>query len=378
MIEEFEASVARIFSANGTYVVGTGFYIGDGLVVTCAHVITQAIFGGNNQTANKKPKEIIDIDFPLSDPSVIYKGSVVCWVPMLEDGSGDIAVIKLNSEVGNLKPVLLATKRDLWGHSFRAYGCPHLHSDGLWVSGKISGRQANGWMQIEVESAAKIEAGFSGAGIWDHQLKGVTGIIVRMATNKSAVAFIIPVEIIINNCPRLKKYVISHPRYLSDIHELPGSILLEKLNYYRSRFSNGDNNETNALAVLLIGMKFFDEALYVLAKCISAYPFDAYLYYLMSIALIKGRPPRFLIRDEALTIRNNLLKAIELDQSLIQATSLLMFINRECFEKKGFLAQPPPQEAIALLRPENSAQPEFLILSKLIPGIENYKKNIMQ
>jgi hypothetical protein len=75
------------------------------------------------------------------------------------------------------KPARLVTADDLWGHSFRALGFPAGYEQGVWASGVLRGRQADGWLQIEdtTETGYLIAPGFSGGPVWDDVLGGIVG-----------------------------------------------------------------------------------------------------------------------------------------------------------------------------------------------------------
>ncbi len=77
------------------------------------------------------------------------------------------------------KPVRLVTANDLWGHSFRALGFPVGYEQGVWASGVLRGRQADGWLQIEdtKETGYLVALGFSG---------DVVGMIVAADTDNKA------------------------------------------------------------------------------------------------------------------------------------------------------------------------------------------------
>lgn len=374
MSEAFANSIARIYSSDRSHIVGTGFYLGEDIIVTCAHVVMQSLYGKYNDDLVDIAKDVVVIDFPIADARNFHQGHVVCISPMEENGRGDVAVLKLNSPCDKAIPVSLTKKRTLWGHSFRAFGFPQSQSGGLWVTGKILGSQENDWLQIEVDSANKVEAGFSGAAVWDGKLSSVVGMIVRITKKESPIAFVIPTDVIIKNCPTLEKYVIVHPSQLGHLSEMSISQLRSKLLYYHSRITLIEEEELVALSLFLTALQSFDEASAIISKCLTLNPLSAYQYYLMSLAVLKGRSPRLLTRDESLTIRDYLLKAIALDKSQSHIALLLIFINQEYFDKKGFLSNPPYSNSLVLLREGIYVHYEFLMLIKLVPSIEVYYK----
>ena len=67
------------------------------------------------------------------------------------DNAGDIAGLSLAgpAPVG-AKATRLVTADDLWSHRFRTFGFPAHHDQGVWVSGRLRGRQAAGWCRWEI------------------------------------------------------------------------------------------------------------------------------------------------------------------------------------------------------------------------------------
>jgi len=61
-----------------------------------------------------------------------------------------VAVLELGGDPpSGAEPVGLVATDDLWGHSFRAFGFPLGHPEGIWGDGVIRGLNARGWLQIE-------------------------------------------------------------------------------------------------------------------------------------------------------------------------------------------------------------------------------------
>ena len=75
----FKASISRIYHGNGA-VVGAGFLVSNEYVLTCAHVITQAL--GIPQNTQEMPTGSIDLDFPLIAPGEKLTSQVVFWKPV--------------------------------------------------------------------------------------------------------------------------------------------------------------------------------------------------------------------------------------------------------------------------------------------------------
>ncbi|AOY79842.1 serine protease [Moorena producens JHB] len=197
--EGFKTSIVRIYHSNGA-VVGAGFLVSNGYLLTCAHVITEAL--GILQTTQDAPSEPINLDFPLIAPGQKLTASVVFWKPVSEtEVIEDIAGLRLNSKLpDSAQPVQLVTAEDLWNHSIRVFGFPKGHDHGVWASGVLRDKNAKGWLQIEdiKEPGYQIERGFSGAPVWDGQLAGVVGMAVAAERGRKNVkaGFLVPTQVL--------------------------------------------------------------------------------------------------------------------------------------------------------------------------------------
>ena len=198
MPESIDTSLVRIRTVDGG-VVGAGFLVGECLVLTCAHVIAQAL--GLTDTPADPPLAPIVLDFPLLAPHTQLTARVVFWCPVQSDGRGDIAGLKLLDEPPNgAEAIHFASSEQTWQHPYRAFGFPAGQDDGVWSEGRLLGRQGTNWIQLEDDKIPgfAVIAGFSGAPVWDEQLQGVVGMIVassQPATTKTA--FAIPSDVLI-------------------------------------------------------------------------------------------------------------------------------------------------------------------------------------
>ena len=197
-------AIARVRDAGGR-VVGVGFLVGAREILTCAHVVEQVL--GNPAGQPAAPVAGVAVDFPLVAPGQRYSANVVVWHPAQADGTGDIAGLRLTSAPPQgAKAARLVIAADLWGHSFRTFGFPARHDDGVWASGRLLGRQGTGWVQLEdvKETGFRVERGFSGAPVWDDELQGVVGMAVAAeARDQVRAGYLTPAEALIRAWPEL-------------------------------------------------------------------------------------------------------------------------------------------------------------------------------
>ena len=196
--QAFKAAIARIYHSNGA-IVGAGFLVSDRHLLTCAHVVTAAL--GIAPETVEMPTTTLELDFPLIAPGQKVKAKVAFWQPVNPTQVGeDIAGLELEEALTEGQPVRLLTVEELWNHPFQIFGFPSKRDEGIWASGVIRDRLANGWVQIEDIKAQgqAVQPGFSGSPIWDEVLQGVVGMAVAAdkKRDETKTAFMIPTAIL--------------------------------------------------------------------------------------------------------------------------------------------------------------------------------------
>jgi PAS domain-containing protein len=192
-------SIVRIFD-YAEQIIGSGFLVSQSLVMTCAHVVQASL------SSDDDGKSVL-LDFPLVDGKRKIAGQIIFL-----DNDLDVACIKVSDLLPNqaiAAPLVIAD--NLWGHSFRAFGFPQGHENGVWVSGVLRGYTGEGWLQIEglQETCFNVQPGFSGGLVWDDQLQSVVGMIVAAEKDRAVkAAFCIPTRELAKVYPDLKKYSI--------------------------------------------------------------------------------------------------------------------------------------------------------------------------
>lgn len=241
------SSIVRLFPSEEDIqeVVGTGFLVGTKYVVTCAHIVTQALDIADD-TIDPPLGRTVSLDFPKSSVQKRFTAHLVCWHPpqphldLSVRGVKDIAVLELDEIAPHdalATHFALPGTGDHLGHQFYTYGFPRGYNQSVSASGELRSVELNGWMQLEVTSttAIPIEPGFSGAPVWDKNDGGVVGMVVEIEKREGIrVAFAIPTEILIEAWPELDDYVSNNlssiaedlTRYLQRLREnlswLPG------------------------------------------------------------------------------------------------------------------------------------------------------------
>jgi hypothetical protein len=186
-------------------VVGSGFLVGPQLVATCAHVVADAC--GVDPYSETPPAAEVRIDFPMVVGGPAARSARVHrWVPIAEDGTGDVALLRLDGSAppGSVMPPLRRVDR-LWDHAFRVFGFPEGRSDGVWSTGRFRGGQGTGWFQLQCAPGDQpIEGGFSGAPVWEAETGAVVGMAVAADRDPTVTTgYLVPVEQVLGLDPEL-------------------------------------------------------------------------------------------------------------------------------------------------------------------------------
>ena len=181
--EDYVQSITRIFDINGN-VVGTGFLVASGYVLTCAHVVLQAIGKKRKEfdCSEGIPSNLIELDFPILAYGKKIKAIVEDrWLPY-SMSQGDAAGLKLlQVQPSEAKPVPLihVNFSDIEDDEHSVYGF-----------GNASGEQSDAYKPKTLSTGGRfqfykagnphdetIKEGFSGAPVWNEHKKCVIGMI---------------------------------------------------------------------------------------------------------------------------------------------------------------------------------------------------------
>ena len=193
--EPWKAAVARVLDARGQ-VVGAGLRVPSGEVVTCAHVVDRAL--NRRLETNLAPTGRVQLDFPLAEQQMPSEATVIHWRPEYDGRPMDLAVLRpCRPSSPTVAEVLLV---DCVGNDDRVVhtcGFPKGKGEGVWSVGRLRGEQGDGWVQFDSDSSSpnRVEAGFSGAPVWDRQAGGVVGLIVQADMSPDVpTAYLVPTQ----------------------------------------------------------------------------------------------------------------------------------------------------------------------------------------
>ncbi|MEU0531432.1 nSTAND1 domain-containing NTPase [Amycolatopsis tolypomycina] len=193
-METADAAVVRVREVSGR-LLGSGFLVAPGFVLTCAHVVAG---------------RAVRLEFPLlerpdGDPVPVVDAEVLALGPQRPDRSGDTALVAVRSPLPpGARPVPLVTGAG-WDDGVRACGFTEHRADGVWVAARLRGRQGTGWLQMVTEPGhPAVERGFSGSPAWVDRLGGVAGMIVATARGEGTDAYLVPTETLLDVHPELR------------------------------------------------------------------------------------------------------------------------------------------------------------------------------
>ncbi|MQY14157.1 hypothetical protein SRB5_43190 [Streptomyces sp. RB5] len=192
----------RVRGPSGEGLCGAGVFIGSGRILTCAHVVTEAL--GHPDDRIVPTGSTVYVDFSPSGDARPRPARTIAggWFPALS-ASGDIAVLELEppDTPAEARPATLMAGDDTGPTDVSVYGYPSPGlGDGVWVEATAtgSGGPNPAWRQLDGRAhGVPIQRGFSGAGVWDRGLGGVIGLVVA-AYNSSVerIAWMFPLTAI--------------------------------------------------------------------------------------------------------------------------------------------------------------------------------------
>ncbi|MCX5197447.1 trypsin-like peptidase domain-containing protein [Streptomyces sp. NBC_00249] len=182
---------------------GVGFLVAPDLALTCAHVVADAL--GLARTHTLAPNGVLLLDRPLSGMPGRSEAEVAHWVPLREDGTGDVAVLRLRRPVPGVTPPAVASPASVWEHPVRVAGFPAAFPGGVWHAGRLRGRTAENWVQLSGadQQGVPVDKGFSGSPVWDEEEWAVVGMVVAAQLSGGRQSFMIPTATLVAEVPAL-------------------------------------------------------------------------------------------------------------------------------------------------------------------------------
>jgi hypothetical protein len=179
------AGVAAI--ASGDRHVGMAVVLGQRSVLTCAHVVNEAL--GHDGASTPKPSGLVRIVFPLAAVQSERLASVSEWIPVQRGNKpGDVALLMLADDEADIpREVGIAEFADITGRTIDqdrlgVYGIRGGESIGQHVQSRFVGDAGAAMTQIDSTDrpGLVIRAGFSGGGVFDEREQAIVGMVQRV------------------------------------------------------------------------------------------------------------------------------------------------------------------------------------------------------
>ncbi len=196
-------SVVRVLSTDRVY-AGLGYRVSAELVITCAHVVAEALGTDPKGTQPPSGQVLLDVPFAADKQNEIQVPAVVVvpggWLPV-DDGNraADLALLQVSGGPDVLPfpgpPADLYPADSLTGKIFHAYGGPGGHERHLiHIQGQVQAPIGNSRWQLSArDSDFLIEPGCSGAPAVDEHSGRVIGLIAQDERDpKVRAGFLIP------------------------------------------------------------------------------------------------------------------------------------------------------------------------------------------
>lgn len=187
-VEDYERAIVRIFNRDTKQPVGSGFLVAPGYVLTCAHVVLQAMGVNDSEEFTKYkgmqdlPEKGVTLDFPVEAVGQTLEAEVVAWLPYHPE-YGDVAGLKLlGIAPETVKPIPIwgvsesdDLKDDIfWACSFADDG--GTKSDPYRYNGRSTDRRIR-FRKQNAPDDETIRPGFSGAPMWNETRSRAIGML---------------------------------------------------------------------------------------------------------------------------------------------------------------------------------------------------------
>ncbi|MFD5615200.1 trypsin-like peptidase domain-containing protein, partial [Kitasatospora sp. NPDC127060] len=205
-VRDLPAAVAQVVGPDGE-VVGAGFLVAEGILVSCAHVV-QAAGGG--------PGATVRLVFPHAEGAPRLEGHVLedSWRAVEGD---DVAIVRLTGTPAATRAVRLGSAEGSRGHQVRSFGFPAQAPPGghfgFGVAGDLLPATEGREVHLQLTEANDLTTGFSGAPVLDE----VTGLVIGMLTEITApdehergqgIAYVTPTQVLRRIWPELTEQAV--------------------------------------------------------------------------------------------------------------------------------------------------------------------------
>jgi hypothetical protein len=222
------AYIAIIFAGDGS-VAGTGFSIREGFLITCAHVVRDAL-GLGPATPDQRPGKAVSVRFPYYEGKPEVSATVVSggWFPghgsdMSLDDLKDIAILgpedkQMRFPVG---PPLMPLR---WDGKAACFGFPATRKGGYrQIKGEVDPiAETDGWLNYRTLNAGEkaMLGGMSGGAVRHDNFEGIAGMLSSHRVDDEFILRIVPGSTLVRAVEQAKEAQRGKPEggslYLQD------------------------------------------------------------------------------------------------------------------------------------------------------------------
>lgn len=198
------ARVVAILGRNSGDYVGAGCLVSSKVVLSCFHVIEEAL--------GRPPVEQDDhVDAVL----IGVTGRPTVRLRVVKLGSEavheDLARLEIESDISlTIMPIQFCTPVRHSGKSFSVLGFPNRDPQGRNAKGFLHAANAEDMVQMDGDSSLLVQGGFSGAPVWSAELCGFVGLVVAELFDLR-VAWCIPSRLLSDFYPELHVRFVMPP-----------------------------------------------------------------------------------------------------------------------------------------------------------------------
>lgn len=190
------ASDVRIWHTSGNAPVGVGFIASPIHVITCAHVVADALGDKNLAYEKHAPKKEVEIDFPAfsnKTKRLSCLATIRSWAALHGPSPDDIAILELRQPIPKDSMPISVCYQYKPGDSIRAYGVRASIQDGAYIEGRYLGLLPGPRLQITSDQKElAIDLGCSGGAVWLANGNGVIGMATAAIMETSGL--LLPIE----------------------------------------------------------------------------------------------------------------------------------------------------------------------------------------
>ncbi|MEL7356937.1 MAG: trypsin-like peptidase domain-containing protein [Cyanobacteria bacterium J06560_6] len=201
-------AIVQVFYAGSDAIAGTGFWVGGRYLMTCAHVVGNAL---SLRDYSQAKGQSIRVAFDEAGIEQKLSAKVLDCQYDAREGRQDVAVLQLAEEalIETTNIRLASWMQQSMGGKMSVYGYVQGNKVGRNITAITNGR-AKSWIQIEVfqDIGIPIQEGLSGSPVWCQQSQTYVGIVVARddLCPEDRVGFMIPATELLSSSRLIQRY----------------------------------------------------------------------------------------------------------------------------------------------------------------------------